>query len=161
MLDGLDDFDALRIISAASNLRSGDNPPYTRDDFLAMYPQFMTGTMDGMKKVTPIPMRVIDVWVQVAHASILESRWHELWELAMGLFIAHHLTLFLDATKKNGDGMAKGLPASKSAGDLSISYDFGTVSQDMQGWGAYKLTTYGQQLVTLAKTCALGGMGVW
>ena len=87
----------------------------------------------------------------------------------MGLFIAHWLTLFLQ-TKANADdpvrnivnsGLAKGVQTSKSAGDLSVSYDFSAVAGDFEGWGTYKLTLFGQQFITLARLCCKGGMVVW
>ena len=87
----------------------------------------------------------------------------------MGLFIAHWLTLFLQ-TKSNADdpirnivnsGLAKGVQTSKSAGDLSVSYDFSAVAGDYEGWGTYKLTLFGQQFISLARLCCRGGMVVW
>ena len=87
----------------------------------------------------------------------------------MGLYIAHWLTLYLQTAAKADDtvqkkitaGLAKGLQSSKSAGDISVSYDFGSVNEDFAGWGMYKLTAYGQQFVTMARTFALGGMVAW
>lgn len=63
--------------------------------------------------------------------------------------------------KKIAAGLAKGLQSSKSAGDISVSYDFSSIQEDFAGWGAYKLTAFGQQFVTLARVYAMGGMVVW
>ena len=88
----------------------------------------------------------------------------------MGLFIAHFLTLYLQSMASPDDptqkiinaGLAKGMVSSKSAGGLSISYDFSMISgQEFNGWGTYKLTAFGQQFITLARLYAMGGMVVW
>ena len=158
--------DVFGIIAAASNIRRGDNPPYTSADFLAVYPQF--GKTDEAGNQV-IPQTVIDAYVNFAHASLSKARYHDVWEMVMGLFIAHWLTLYLQTATSPEDpvgkivsaGLAKGLTSSKSAGDLSISYDFSLVMGDMDGWGTYKMTAFGQQLVTIAKMYGMGGMVVW
>ena len=151
--------DVFGIIAGASNIRTGDNPPYTSEDFLAMYPQF--GKVDETTGQPVIPSVVLESWVKLAHASIKEARYHD---------IAHFLTLYLQTMASPDDpvgkilnaGLAKGMVASKSAGDLSISYDFSIVSgQEFAGWGTYKLTAYGQQFITMARIYSLGGMVVW
>lgn len=150
--------DVFGIIAGAANIRRGDNPPYTKDDFLAMYPQFAI-----------VQSVVLDAYVQLAHASISKARYHDAWEMCMGFFIAHWLTLYLQTLASPEDpigkimnaGLAKGVQSSKSADDLSVSYDFSLVSGDMEGWGTYKMTAFGQQLVTFAKMFSMGGMVVW
>ena len=154
------DIDVFGIIAAASNVRTGGNPDYTVEDFLAVYPQFGGNT---------VPDIVLKAWVNMAQASIHKARYHDAWEICMSLYIAHWLTLYLQTAagaddpvqKKIAAGLAKGLQSSKSAGDISVSYDFGSVSEDFAGWGTYKLTAYGQQFVTFARMYAAGGMVVW
>ena len=155
------------IIADASNIRRGENPPYTEEDFLAAYPQFGKTDENG---ISIIPLQLLKMWVNMAHASILKARYHDAWEVCMGLFVAHWLTLYLQGAASEDDpvgkivnaGLAKGLQSSKSAGDLSVSYDFSVVTgSDFDGWGTYKLTIYGQQFITLAKAYSLGGMMVW
>ena len=148
----------LQIVAAASNVRTGENPVYTTENFLVMYPQF-----------SKVPEVVVRAWVKIAHASLNINRYHDLWEVAMGLFIAHYLTLYLQTTANPDDpvgkiisaGLAKGLQTFKSASDLSVSYDFTTVAQDFAGWGTYKQTAFGQQFITFAKIAGMGGVGVW
>lgn len=155
------DLDVFGIIAGASNIRTGGNPEYTAETFLEMYPQF--------NNTEVIPSVVVDAWVKIANASIHKARYHDAWEVAMGLFIAHWLTLFAQGAAQEGDpvqkvinaGLAKGLQTSKSAGDLSVSYDFSSITSDFNGWGTYKLTIYGQQFVTLARIYSIGGMCVW
>lgn len=159
------DMDVFGIIAAASNIRTGGNPEYTVNDFLAAYPQF--GTKTTGEEV--VPRVVLEAWVKLAHASIHKNRYHDAWKICMGLYIAHWLTLYLQTAssaddplqKKIAAGLAKGLQSSKSAGDISVSYDFGSINEDFAGWGTYKLTAYGQQFVTLARMYAIGGMVVW
>ena len=154
------DIDVFGIIAAASNIRTGGNPEYGVDDFLAAYPQFGGGT---------VPDVILRAWVNMAQSSIHKNRYHDAWEICMGLYIAHWLTLYLQTAasaddpiqKKIAAGLAKGLQTSKSAGDISVSYDFGSINEDFAGWGAYKLTSFGQQFVTMARMYSVGGMVVW
>lgn len=159
--------DVLGIIAAAANIRRGTNPPYTSEQFLAQFPQF--GKTDDQGNPV-IPRVVIDGYVNFAHASLQKARYHDAWEMVMGLFIAHWLTLFLQSMTSPDDpvgkiiaaGLAKGLQSSKSAGDLSVSYDFSFLNgSDFNGWGTYKMTAFGQQFVTIAKIYGMGGMVVW
>lgn len=160
--------DVFGIIAGASNIRTGDNPPYTSEDFLAAYPQF--GKVDEDTGQPMIPSIMLEAWVKLAHASLSKARYHDAWEICMGLIIAHFLTLYLQSTSSPDDpmskivnaGLAKGMIASKSAGDLSVSYDFSIVSgQEFAGWGTYKLTAFGQQFITMARMYSMGGMVVW
>ena len=154
------------VIARASNIRHGDNPTYTIDTFFDSYPQFAKVDDNGQPI---IPQVVAEGWVQLAHASLSYRRYYDCWEMAMGMFIAHWLTLYLQSSaspdapvsKIISDGLAKGIQTSKSAGDLSVSYDFSVVANDFDGWGTYKNTMYGQQLITLAKQVSIGGMCVW
>lgn len=161
------DVDVFGIIAAASNIRRGENPKYTSETFLAAYPQFGAANPNGERLVPDV---MIQAWVSLAHAAIQKARYREYWEAAMGLFIAHWLTLYLQGRSPGASssaesivnaGLAKGVQTSKSAGDLSVSYDFSQVAGDFTGWGTYKLTIYGQQFVTIARLVSLGGMTVW
>lgn len=159
--------DVFGIIAGASNIRRGNNPPYTSENFLALYPQF--GKLDE-NGAQIIPQTVMDAYVNLAHASLSIARYHAVWETVMGFFIAHWLTLYLQSLSSVNDpigkivsaGLAKGLQSSKSAGDLSVSYDFSFLNgTDFDGWGTYKLTAFGQQFATIARMYGMGGMVVW
>ena len=160
------DMSVFGIIARASNIRSGKNPSYTCCDFLAMYPQFGVVNEVGERV---IPNVVMESWLKMANAVISKARYGDRWEMAMGLFIAHWLTLYLQTAATANDpvrkiisaGLSKGVQTSKSAGDLSVSYDFSIVSNDFDGWGTYKYTAYGQQFVSIAKLVSMGGMTVW
>lgn len=55
-------------------------------------------------------------------------------------------------------GLAGGIQTSKSVGDVSVSYQVLTA---LESWGAWNLTTYGQQLATMAKVIGSGPMVIW
>lgn len=150
--------DVYGIIASASNIRSDEHPEYTQADFLDMYPQF--------KEVSHV---VLQAWLNVSLATLQCGRWRNYWKIGVGLFIAHFITLYLQSTtdaesgvgKILEAGLAKGVVSSKSAGDLSKSYDFGTIGSEFDGWGTYKQTVFGQQLVQFARLVGKGGMTVW
>jgi hypothetical protein len=163
------------IIAAASNLRTGENLPYTVEDFYALYPAFgpretPAEDPEGEPTITYLvdPL-VIEMYIELAGAVVKEARWHKRWKFAMSLFVAHFLTLYLQslsdanstAAQVVAAGQAKGLLSSKSVGDVSVSYDFSAIAQGLDGWAAWNLTTYGQQYATLAKIAGIGGMYVW
>jgi hypothetical protein len=120
-----------------------------------------------------IPYPFLLAIVNLASASLVQARWQEMWPLAMGLYIAHYCTLYGYTDLPPGgsytgiapyqvalQGYATGILASKAAGDLSVSYmtlsGFG-----LNNWGAFNLTSYGQQLATLAKVVGTGPMFLW
>lgn len=42
----------------------------------------------------PVPMAVIQLYLNLAYACLVQARWQEVWMVGMGLFIAHYLTLY-------------------------------------------------------------------
>src|SRR6185312_11676962 len=111
-----------------------------------------------------IPTAVIQTYINLATASLQSARWFDSWLLGMHLFVAHYCTLYLDSEGNPGStpgqvaisGMGKGILISKSAGDVSGSYET-VIDKD---WGAWNLTKYGQQLVQMAKIIGSGPMYV-
>lgn len=153
------------IIGRASNIRAGNNPPFNAEDFLKIYPQF--GKDDSGEDI--VSLEVLDMYIEFANACIKQSRWQDSWKLGMALFVAHFCTLWVQsfADPKSGAhavmqaAQTKGLVTSKSVGDLSITYDFSTALSDLDGWAAWKLTTFGVQLASMAKIIGMGGSYVW
>lgn len=147
-----------------SNLRSGTNPTYDiNNDFLATYPQFGMGA-NGTQVVPPA---TIQMFIDLANTCIQQPRFRGAWQMAMGLFIAHHCHLWLQAyiDPNNGAsavaeaGRAQGVVTSQSVGDVSESVD---VSNAMDpAWGDLNLTVYGQQLIRYAKLYGKGGSYIW
>lgn len=149
----------LSAIGQASNLLHGENPPFLLSDFYKMYPQF-----EG--KVDP---EIIQMYIDFANSCIDSKRYGTAWKLAMNYFTAHfcaiHMqgSLDIDSTAGQvlGAAQAKGLISSKSAGDVSISYDFGTIMEDLNGWAQWKLTSYGVQFASLGKMMGKGIVAIW
>ncbi|HBS58611.1 MAG TPA: DUF4054 domain-containing protein [Firmicutes bacterium] len=169
------DSGSVSLIAAASNIRSGDNPPYELADFYALYPAFgpretPAEDPEGEPIVTYlVDPAIVGMYIGMADAIVKEARWRRQWKFAMGLFIAHFLTLYLQsladanstAAQVVAAGQTRGLVSSKSVGDVSVSYDFSTIAQGLDGWAAWNLTTYGMQYATLARMTGKGGMYVW
>lgn len=139
---------------------SAANPPYTIEDFKSFYPQFAG---EGVADV------VLEMYVELAHKNIQETRWHSYWKLAMGLFVAHFATLWAMGIAEPaastadiaGTGENQGMVSSKSAGGVSISRDYSIVNNGLTGWAAWTQTKYGTQLATLTKLVGKGGMQIW
>ena len=132
----------------------------TKEDFLELYPQF---TPDN------IPEAVLTMYLDLANKSIQEARWREYRKTAVGLFVAHFCTLWLEGTAPadasageiSAAGATKGLVGSKSVSGVSVSYDNSSVVSDFAGYGAWELTKYGVQLLTLLRIVGKGGIAVW
>ncbi len=115
----------------------------------------------------PIPLAVINVFIALASASIFQARWGELWAYAVALYVAHNCELWLQAQSAPpgstasqivAAGLALGIKTAKGVQDVSASY---AILNDLEGWGSYQLTLYGQILATYAQTIGSGSMLVW
>lgn len=108
-----------------------------------------------------IPLAVLQLYVNLASASLIQARWLDYWQVAMGLFVAHFATLYLRSEGNPGStpgqiaasGLEKGLIASQAAGDVSMSREFVSGLEEFAGWTE---TTYGTQLATWAKVVGIG-----
>ena len=135
----------------ASGIIVGTNPAYSSADFLSMFPNFGAAGLN-------IPTPVMNAYISLASGSLAQARYCDMWQMVMGLFIAHYLTLWLqtqqttpnaNAMQVAASGLALGIKTSKSAGDVSLGMQPLT---DLEGFGAFQLTAYGQQFATIAKT---------
>jgi hypothetical protein len=151
-------FPGAGLAAVASNIRGGDNPPYDAQDFRDIMPSFTEDI---------VPNAIVQHFVDLADAVVKEARWREMWREGMRLYIAHNLSLYL-AAQPVGDGLpalvssagTQGMATSKSVGAVSVSYDLGSVTNDLTGWGNWKQTVYGTQFATLARMVGMGGMFV-
>lgn len=115
-----------------------------------------------------VPAVLLTTYIALATTSIMERRWHGLWQTAIGWFVAHFLTLYLESYAAPGSNAAqvvaaaqsKGITASKSVGPVHVSYDLAAINADLDTWAAWKLTIYGQQLATFGNMVGKGGMVV-
>lgn len=112
---------------------------------------------------TTIPLTVLLMFISLASSHLVQARWQDSWQFAMALFVAHFATLY---AKSDGNpnsttgqiaaqGLAGGIQVSKSAGDVSVAYQ---PIQGIENWAAWNLTTYGQQLATMARIIGMGPM---
>lgn len=110
-----------------------------------------------------LPQIVLQMYVNLASASVSKARWCEMWPMAMSLFVAHYATLYLSSEGNPGttagqiaaSGLEQGIVISQSAHDVSASAK--PLIDDMKGWGTFTVTTYGAQLVSLARVVGMGG----
>lgn len=169
---GLGQFFGLR--GRASNLVSGNTSTYTKEMFFEDFPQF-TKLVENQTPTDPptytqvslLPESMLNTFIIMANAAILEKRWFEKWRYAMGLFIAHYSAMYLSSYRPaeenttpsdaSSSGAVVGVVQSASLGDASVSYDVSAISTATDKWGAWNSTTYGQTLVTEARLIAAGG----
>lgn len=129
----------------------------TSEIFLAFYPQFGA-----------IPSVVLDEYVD--QSNLRFDDFHESAEEARRLYIAHKLTLYAQtfSPAQSGSpsitGMAllsgSGVSAqalSKSVGGVSVSKTEGSALASISGYGEWKQTEYGLQLINLCKVAVAGG----
>lgn len=113
----------------------------------------------------PMPIVAIQLYLNLALASIMQARWLDSWTLGMALFIAHYCTLYmrsesgpnLTAAQIATSGLEKGITISKAVGDVSTS---AALIEPFVDWGSFAETTYGIQLVTMAQGIAMGPIWV-
>lgn len=128
----------------------------TSENFLAFYPQFGA-----------IPTVVLNEYVD--QSNLRFDEFLESTEEARRLYVAHKLTLYAQtyAPAQSGTPSAQGMSAlrgagvaaqalSKSVGGVSVSKSEGSALASIVGYGEWKQTEYGLQLITLAKNCTGG-----
>lgn len=146
--------------AAAANIApQGERGEYTEEMFSEDHPEFSS---DG---TSLIPETVLQIFITQANDSVLPSRWGSMWRLAAGLYIAHFSALYLKTYRKSASDPAQaaaaatpsGLVASARMGDTQINYDNSSITAGTAEWGTWNATTYGQQLITYARSIGMGG----
>ncbi len=153
----------MEVFGGSSNVILTDNPEFTQEDFSKIFPVFVISDEED----SGVPVAVYNLFKAMADKSIKFDRFHSNWKYLMCLFIAHFLVLYI-RTQQGDPGSQSalsgslpfGVASSKSVDGLSISYDFLGATEDFSGYGTWKLTTYGQQLITLTKIYGHAGMWV-
>jgi hypothetical protein len=145
----------------ATNFVFGTNPPYGVGDFLSFYPKF--GSYSGSPPIYngPVPVPVLQAYVNLASACLVQARWLEVWPAAMAWFVAHFVTLYLASEGNAGStpgaiarsGLGLGVIVSQSAGDVSKSVEPPDLGEFA---GALGMTIYGQQLATAMRVMGAG-----
>lgn len=150
------------IRAAAANL-DASRGNYTAAQFAADMPQFF-----GTEGTSLVPETLLGSMIDAANASISPDRWGEYWRQAVGLYVAHRASIYLKTALPAGSSAAAVVaaaapaPAVKSVtlGDTSVSYSDQVVTDAAAEWGSWATTTYGLQLIDLAKLVGMGGMYV-
>lgn len=145
--------------AAAANIVCGQGN-YTVQDFQADYPQFFNkeGTFLGS-----LPM--LEQIIQMANVSIQPDRWLDGWRYAVGLYVAHYVTLSLRGYAASNEtpeqaaasGALVGVVESATLGDASVQYDTTALTAGTEDWGDLNSTTYGQILANRAKLIGMAG----
>ena len=130
----------------------------TSTEFLAFYPQFGA-----------IPTTVLETYVE--DSNLRFDEFQDAQEEARRLYVAHKLTLYAQTwspAQTGGSPTLVGMAAlksagvaaqalSKSVGGVSVSKTEGSALASISGYGEWKQTEFGLQLITLAKIATAGG----
>jgi hypothetical protein len=110
-----------------------------------------------------VPFVAILAYIYLATASLVQARWQEQWQFAVALYVAHFLTLYAQSdgnpnstvSQAAAQGLSTGIVTAKSVSDVSISFQ---AVQGLENWGAWNLTSFGQQLAQFARVIGTGPM---
>lgn len=144
---------------AAANIVSGAGN-YTVEEFQADYPQFFNSEGNFLGS---LPM--LEQIIQMANVSIQPARWLDGWRYAVGLYVAHYVTLSLRGYAASNEtpeqaaasGALVGVVKSATLGDASVQYDTTALTAGTEDWGDLNSTTYGQILANRAKLIGMSG----
>jgi hypothetical protein len=112
----------------------------------------------------------VQFFLDIAGVAVRPNYWGQFTVYGMELYAAHMLALrqysiqrVMDANRGAGGsgqvavpGMPMGLMQSKSVSKVSVSYDYS--SSQMEGWGPWNLTQYGQWYAFYAQMVGTGGI---
>lgn len=133
---------------------------YTVEQFRTDYPQFFNS--EGYF-LGSLPM--LEQIIRMANGSIQPDRWLDGWRYAVGLCVAHYVTLSLRGYAAINEtpeaaaasGALVGVVKSATLGDASVQYDTTALTAGTEDWGDLNSTTYGQILANRAKLIGMGG----
>lgn len=147
--------------AAAANLGSGAPGTYTAEQFQEDFPQFFNSWGQPL-----LPTSMLEEIIRMANAAVQPDRWGEGWRYAVGLYVAHYVTLYLRGYAASNEtpnaaaasGALVGMVKSATLGDASVSYDTAAITAGTEDWGDLNSTTYGQMFANRAKLIGMGGM---
>ena len=145
--------------AAAANIGTGVGD-YTVEQFREDYPQFFNA--EGYF-LGSLPM--LEQIIQMANVSIQPDKWLDSWRYAVGLYVAHYVTLSLRGYAASNEtpqqaaasGALVGMVKSATLGDASVTYDTAAITAGTEDWGDLNSTTYGQILANRAKLIGMSG----
>jgi hypothetical protein len=141
--------------------------------FVADFPEFNTSLVVPTPGTNPVQISpsTIQYWANVAWAMLntAYSRWTAdgdpnttVFNMGLEMFVAHHVILEVLAQRDMDvggiPGVAVGIVAGKSAGDVSISYDTGSVLE--MNAGHWNYTIYGKRFYRLTQIIGAGPVQV-
>ena len=147
--------------AAAANLGSGTPGNYTAEQFQEDFPQFFNSWGQPL-----LPATMLAEIIRMANAAVQPDRWGEGWRYAVGLYVAHYVTLYLRGYAASNEtpeqaaasGALVGMVKSATLGDASVSYDTAAITAGTEDWGDLNSTTYGQMFANRAKLIGMAGM---
>lgn len=147
--------------AAAANIGNGAPGNYTAEQFQQDFPQFFSAVGDPL-----LPASMLEEIVRMANAAVQPDRWGEGWRYAVGLYVAHYVTLYLRGYAASNEtpeqaaasGALVGVVKSATLGDASVSYDTAALTAGTEDWGDLNSTTYGQMFANRAKLIGMAGM---
>lgn len=103
--------------------------------------------------------------VRMANVSVQPDKWLDSWHYAVGLYVAHYVTLQLRTFAESSatpaqaaaSGALVGVVKSATLGDSSVTYDTSALTAGTEDWGDLNATTYGQMLANRARFIGLAG----
>lgn len=145
--------DVSQIKSDARAIFTTPNPELDINKFYLFFPNFQT-----------FDLPLLEEYIKIANGYINIGYFPSNWAYATSLFIAHLCTLYnqmVDPEVSGGQpagssGTNIGIVSSKSAGDVSVSYDLTSVNS-VEGYEFLKQTKYGLLLIGLIKTSGIIG----
>lgn len=107
---------------------------------------------------TDFPPSVVDYWISIAVGMLNASRWMNMLDHGIELYVAHQLTLEAKAmqTANNGGlpGTTPGIMNNKSVDKVSVGYDTSSVVE--LDAGHWNLSIYGLRFIRLARMFGAG-----
>ena len=128
--------------------------------FLLDFPRFDTSAVTDPAAVQFGP-DALNYWLVAATQMINQARFGNLYYMACELFMAHNLAL--EAYSEQGGnqtipGLAKGMIASSTAGNVSVVYNNAAVME--LDAGHWNFTTFGLRFIKLARLLCAGPLQV-
>lgn len=107
---------------------------------------------------TDYPNTLINFYLALGPKLIDATRWGDIFDFGLSLFVAHNIVLERVAAKAvipgGIPGLTSGPMASKQVDKVSVSYD--TTAAIEPGAGHWNLTTYGQRYIRLVGQVGAG-----
>lgn len=142
-----------QIKNSARGVFTEKNPLFDIQKFYDFFPNF-----------SDFEPNLLNEYKKIATAYINIGYFPNNWEYAVSLYLAHLCTIFNqmvapeveEGQPAGGSGTEIGIISSKSAGDVSVSYDLSTVNS-IEGYEFLKQTKYGIMLIGLIKQSGIIG----